>query len=141
MNKLLVLSETVEFENDLVRLGAKGRDSLSVYKRSKWTEWSLHKRQEFKDAFDYELIEKSLIGWFLFLPKDDGHLDEMIYWKEKKMVANVTAMALLPDMHINIDGERKEVAVGETITFSLSHIHSIDKSPKDQLWACLMHFG
>lgn len=141
VKKLLSLKETVEFEDNLIRLGASGRDNMSVYTRSKWTDWSAQKRQDFKDCFDIQLIDKSLIGWFLEIPKEKGFLDKMTYWNGKKMAANVTAMALLPDMHIILDGERKEVKTGETITFNLSQTHEINKSPKDQLWACIMHFG
>lgn len=136
-NQLKDLFSSVEFTNKDRRLGNSGLDKMSIYNYSKWKSWNRHDVQKFKQAFEQNLVEKSLIGWFLEFPADTGFLDLMTTWVGKDC-GIISAFSLVDNQSIWLDGEEVNLKQGEGIEFSLSIPHEVKQSAARQQWACLM---
>jgi hypothetical protein len=137
INKLRDLKNSVPLANKEIRLGINRTDNLSIYKTSKWKDWSKSQRDEFKRCFNSVYVEKSVIGWFLDFPSDSGFLDLMNAWKDSSNCGTVIAYAL-DDQEIYINKLPIQIKAGEGIKFKLSVDHEIKKSSSDRSWACLM---
>lgn len=121
------------------RVGANGQDALSVYSNSKWYNWDRKTRAHFKLLFPDQYVKKALIGWFLDIPREDGFLDLMTYWKDDVMPAVVAAYALRDNQTLWLDGKPFTANRGEGILFTLDCLHEIKPSQDGQRWACVMY--
>jgi hypothetical protein len=134
---LTALQHSVSMDSRNIRLGKNGYDKLSDYEESKWTSWTRQEKSTYKAVMG-NLIDKSLIGWFLRFPENSGFLDEMDYWVNRPSAGLVVAYALKDNQKICIAGEEITVNKGEGIRFSLKEIHEVKSGQSEQIWACLM---
>ena len=132
------LKSAVTFKENSTRLGANKFDKLSVYKFSKWKDWSRDQRANFKSCFTSSDIDKSVIGWFLSFPANTGFLDTMNAWQDAKASGTILAYSLTENNKIIISGAEVTLNRGEGIEFSLINQHSVSISASERNWACLM---
>jgi predicted phosphoadenosine phosphosulfate sulfurtransferase len=137
IESLVSLKNEVNLENTSVRLGISGTDNLSVYTVSKWKSWNRNQKIEFKKNFPVEIIDKSVVGWYLHIPSKTGFLDLMTTWMGQKTCGTIFAYALEDNQAIILDGEQVTVNRGESVKFNLSVPHEI-KQGNSQTWACVM---
>jgi hypothetical protein len=140
-SKLILLDSLINevtLNNKNPRIGISGTDSLSVYSNSRWKDWNRTQKSIFKSCFPNDIIDKSLIGWFLHIPKDEGFLDLMLKWGDQKTCGTIFAIALNDNQAIYLDGEPVVINRGQSIKFKLSIAHEILKSNIEQNWACVM---
>jgi hypothetical protein len=141
IDQLKELRSVVPFNNQKIRLGAGGADRRSVFYRSKWYDWTKAQMNQFKSCFESSMIEQSVIGWFMHLPKDLGFMDVMNRWVDSPMAGVVVGYALEDGMEVWINGQCIPVPKGQGIRFSLKHLHEMKNKNFDQNWACLMQLG
>jgi len=138
LNLLTSLIDEVTLDSKNPRLGISGIDNISVYSSSRWKSWSRDQKAIFKSCFPEDIINKSLIGWFLHIPKNSGFLDLMLKWADQKTCGTVLAVALNDNQTVYLDGNAVTVNKGQVIKFKLSVPHEIVKSNVEQKWACAM---
>ena len=138
VDKLTALVSSVEFDDKKRRLGVNGVDKMSVYRKSRWYEWTREQKSIFEAAFNQAYIEKSVVGWFLHFPANTGFLDQMNAWQNATHAGNIIAFSLSDNNSIWIDGTEYHAAKGEGYKFSLKHLHEVKTSPDNRYWACLM---
>lgn len=136
-NTLLSLKSSAVFTRNGMRLGLNRTDNLSEYTLSKWKDWTKSQRDQFKNCFDRQYVDKSVIGWFLNFPSNTGFLDLMNTWENSENCGTVVAYSF-ENQEIFLDGTCINLTAGEGIKFKLSITHEIKKSSLDRNWACLM---
>jgi hypothetical protein len=122
------------------RVGANGASALSTYSVSKMFNWTAAQRDLFKDQFKGTVHDKIIQGWFLELPEHVGFLDLMNYWVDKPLSGSIMCIAM-KDQTIHLDKKPVVLTKGQKITFHLSTLHELKRSPEGQLWACVMFLG
>lgn len=137
LDALQNLCGSVSFTDKNIRMGASGTTRISKYVYSRWYDWNRQQKLTFKNSFDPYYSDNALVGWFLKFPANQGFLDLMNYWTDKKMAGNVIAYSLTNNT-IVINSNQIAVKTGEGIKFSLKNPHEIRVSPAEQRWACLM---
>lgn len=137
LDALQQLFGNVDFTDKNIRVGASGTTKMSKYVHSRWYDWNRQQKTSFKNCFNPAYSENALVGWFLKFPANQGFLDLMNYWVDKKMAGVVVAYALTNNTII-INSNQISVKAGEGIKFSLKNPHEIRVSPAEQRWACLM---
>lgn len=137
IKNIIDLKKDVELNTKRVRVsnGIPG-----AYRHTNWNEWSSDKRDRFKSNFDVDLVNRSVIGWFLELPAHTGNLPYNDTWVDARMAGTVYSYALQPDTQIIIDGTKFVLDEGQGIKFSLKVPHEIPVSQIEQNWACMMCF-
>ena len=138
VNSLIAIKDSIVLSSARIRVGKNKHDNISVYKTSKWFDWSAEQMHNFKSVFSKEAVSKAVSGWFLHLPETTGHLDEMDYWQDKPFAGTVIAYSLTDGNTIVVAGNEYTCNKGEGIKFSLRELHKINKSSKSRDWACLM---
>jgi len=137
IKNVIDLKKDVEFNTKRIRVT---RGKPGVYRHTNWNEWSAEKRDRFKSNFDPELVNKSVIGWFLQIPADIGNLPYNDTWVNADMAGTVYSYALQPDTQIILNGMKFVLDEGQGIKFSLKIPHEIPASQNEQNWACMMCF-
>lgn len=138
VNTLTAIKDNIVLSSARVRVGKNKHDNMSVYTTSKWFDWTADQRRNFKQSFAAEFVDKAVSGWYLHLPANTGHLDEMDYWQDKPYAGTVVAYSLTDENSIIIDDTEYTCNTGEGIKFSLKQLHKINKSSAARNWACLM---
>lgn len=137
LNTLLSLKSSVVFTRDEMRLGHNRTANLSEYSSSKWKDWTKLQRDQFKNCFDRQYVDNSIIGWFLNFPADVGFLDLMKTWENSNNCGTIVAYSF-ENQDIFLEGNQISLLAGEGIKFKLNVAHEIKKSSLDRNWACLM---
>jgi len=137
VDSLINIKADVAFSSNNVRIGTNGLDKLSVYSTSKWHDWSLEQRNNFKTLLN-DHMSTAIVGWFLEFPGNTGFLDEMDYWVDKPDSGTVVAYSLVNNNSITVAGQTVTLQKGEGIKFSLKQIHKVDIASSTRSWACLM---
>jgi len=137
LNILLSLKSSIALTQNEVRLGHNRADNLSEYRFSKWKDWTKSQRDQFKNCFDSQYVDRSVIGWYLNFPANTGFLDLMTTWKNSTNCGTIVAYSF-ENQEIFLEGNGISVMAGEGIKFKLNVAHEIKKSSLDRNWACLM---
>lgn len=137
LKNLIMIKNEVDMNTKKIRV-VNGK--AGVYLHSNWNEWSHENRDRFKRCFDNDIIDNSVIGWFLHIPAIKGNLPYNDTWKNANTAGTVYSYALNDDMHIILDGTRHTLSKGQGIKFSLKTPHEIQSSTDEQNWACVMCF-
>lgn len=120
------------------RMGENTVNALSIYRYSRWFDWTAAQRKAFKKHLPPSQAEKAIVGWFLDIDPEVGFLDRMTTWVGKTMAGTILSYSLKGEAQILINDRVVRVPEGEGICFNLREIHEIKPSPNGQLWACLM---
>lgn len=125
-----------------LRMGENGNANSSVYHTTRWFSWRYQVRDMFKEQLPENMVNSAMVGWFLDLPPETGHLDRMTTWVGKE-AASGTAMAysLQDGQVIYLNDVAYQLNRGDGIGFHLSEVHEIRPSKEGQLWACVMVRG
>ena len=138
VNSLIAIKDSIVLSSARIRVGKNKHENISVYKTSKWFDWTADQMNTFKSVFSESHVNKAVSGWFLHLPENTGHLDEMDYWQDKPYAGTVVAYSLTNGNSIVINDVEYTCNAGEGIKFSLKELHKINKTATSRDWACLM---
>lgn len=141
LDDLLELSKVIVFKPAIShrrRMGMSGKDNLSIYNNSKFLRWNDLQRKQFNASLPQEVINKSLVNWFVHFPANIGFLDKLDTWINNVSPAWLTCYLVKGKGLVTLNGETIEINEGEGITYSLANIHSVEITQEGSLWACVM---
>lgn len=120
------------------RTGANGMDNPSMYQTWKWYRIPRAFKSTIIDLSPKNIWDKTFMFFFRKFEKDVGLLDTMTNWVGTKNVTSFLAVALGDKQQIIIDGELIVLDAGDSVTFNITHEHSVPKVKEDALWAIWM---
>lgn len=140
---LAAIASVVEFKDSSShrrRIGVNKFNRLSVYKYSRYLTWDASTREKFFATFPSEVISKSVVCWFLQIPKETGFLDRLETWKNEKSPSWITAYVVSGTGTLILNDNMVKMNEGCGVTFPLSLPHEIPLTPDGAIWACSMTF-
>ena len=95
VDRLTAISNEVNYKDAYShrrRVGERGAANLSVYRYSRWYDWTKAQREAYKADHLQDAINNAVVGWFLDIPAGTGFLDRMTAWVGKPMSGTVIAI-------------------------------------------------
>ena len=120
------------------RMGLNKFNALSQYSNTKYLTWTASQRSMFKDNFNKEVMDKTLVNWFVRFDPEVGFLDKMVAWVGEKSPAWLTIFVIEGKATVMLGEETIEVNKGGGLHFPLSYVHSVEKNQEGCTLACAM---
>lgn len=105
----------VKAESHRRRMGANMYAALSIYNYSRWYLWNADQRKRFKASMPDKPIKKSVVGWYIHFPAEEGFLDVQTYWADERMSGTAVSFALNDNQTIIIGDDTVTLNAGEGI--------------------------
>lgn len=120
------------------RMGLNKFNALSQYSNTKYLTWTAGQRDIFKNNFNKEVMDKTLVNWFVKFDAEVGFLDKMTAWVDDKSPAWLTIFVIDGKATVMLGEETIELNKGDGLHFPLSYIHSVEKNEVGCTLACAM---